>query len=35
VQLYAHGGTELDWTDVQPYWTAINAPLKPLEGTGV
>jgi hypothetical protein len=35
VELYAHGGTKLDWNDVQPYWTTINSALKPLEGTGV
>jgi hypothetical protein len=35
VQLYVHGGTKLDWNDVQPYWTTIDSALKPLEGTGV
>jgi hypothetical protein len=34
VELYLHGGTKLDWNDAQPYWTTINAQLKPLEGRG-
>ncbi len=34
VQLKVHGGTRLDWNDVQPYWAAINSALKPLEGAG-
>jgi hypothetical protein len=29
--LSIQGGTDLDWSDVQPYWTTINSLLKPLE----
>jgi hypothetical protein len=32
VTLTLQGGTDLDWSDVLPYWIKINSLLKPLEG---
>jgi hypothetical protein len=31
VALALAGGTDLDWSDVLPYWMKINSLLKPLE----
>jgi hypothetical protein len=34
ITLDLQGGTDLDWSDVLPYWIKINSLLKPLESGG-